>query len=51
MFGLFFYSAKDISSIFFSSSSVNEVFSIAFILSKICIGFEAPIKTLVTMPS
>ena len=34
-----------------SSSLVKDVFSIAFILSMICDGFDAPIKTELTMPS
>lgn len=34
-----------------SSSLVKDVFSIAFILSRICDGFDAPIKTELTIPS
>ena len=38
----------EISSISFSSSSVNGAQLIAFTLSRICCGLEAPISTLVT---
>ena len=38
----------EISSISFSSSSVNGAQLIAFTLSRICCGFDAPISTLVT---
>ena len=42
------YHTSAISSIHFNSSSVNGAQEIAFILSKICCGLDAPIKTLVT---